>query len=169
MALQLHGGIWIAMVEGFAPGAAPVILNNACSSWHELSERFTFAGARAYIGTLFPVTDGEAQAIGRLLFESKFGQELSRRLWAAQNEIYVGHGRRPYAMVGLPYASIRPNLVGSVDYMERGYRRATAKFERDAATTKVDEHRVNSLRYASFLREDFELFRQHFGSKPTPV
>ena len=46
MAIQLHDGIWLYNSHGFAPGAAPLIINNSCWSWHELSQRTTFAGAR---------------------------------------------------------------------------------------------------------------------------
>ena len=169
MALQLHDSLWIVMVQGFAAGAAPVILNNACSSWHELGQRLTFAGARAYIGTLFPVTDAEAQEVGRSLFGPKLGQELSHGLWSAQNEVYGSHGRRPYAMVGLPYASIRPNTVDSVSYMIKAYRRAIKEYEQKAAVTRVDEIRINSLRYISFLHKDFETFNRQFGSSALPA
>jgi len=32
----------------------PIIINNACVSWHRLAGNMTYAGARAYVGTLFP-------------------------------------------------------------------------------------------------------------------
>jgi hypothetical protein len=36
---------------------------DACVSWHELASRFLFSNARAYVGTLFSVSDIEAEAI----------------------------------------------------------------------------------------------------------
>jgi len=46
----------------------PIVVNNACVSWHRLAGNMTFAGARAYIGTLFPVTPFEAsEVVTRLL------------------------------------------------------------------------------------------------------
>jgi hypothetical protein len=38
----------------------PIVINNACLSWHRLAGDMIFGGARAYVGTLFPVTSAEA-------------------------------------------------------------------------------------------------------------
>ena len=40
--------------HSIADMGTPIIVNNACVSWHRLAADMTFAGARAY--TLFPVT-----------------------------------------------------------------------------------------------------------------
>ena len=160
MALQMHDGIWIAAVQGFAPSSAPLILNNSCSSWHELGLRFTFAGARGYVGTLFPITDPEAQEIGRALFDRQLGQPLPIALWQAQNSVYGNQDRRPYAMVGLPFVAIRRNYVNSVRYLDQEYELAIAEYEHKASTSTFADVRENSKRYADFLRRDRETFRR---------
>lgn len=61
-----------------------------------------FAGARCYIGTLFPVSDGEAQAIAGSLMCRYFGRPLPQAIWAAQNATYgPDDDRRPYVMTGV--------------------------------------------------------------------
>jgi len=154
MALQMYDGVWIAMVQGFAPGAAPLVLNNACSSWHELSQRLTFAGARGYVGTLFPVTDVEAQEIGEKLFGAQLGKALPIALWEAQLATYGAHDRRPYVMVGTPWTVVSRNTVNSVHYMSRQYQRAIAEYAHKAASSGFADVKENSSRYESFLRED---------------
>ena len=124
----MHDHIWIPMIQGFPPSCSPMVINNGCSSWHELSKRFTFAGARAYVGTLFPVTEAEAQEVGALIFKQEFGVFMPTSLWASQNAVYGNRDRRPYAMVGLPFCSIQPNTINSVSYLEKEYRKAIAEY-----------------------------------------
>ncbi len=87
--------------HNLAAGRLPVLINNACVSWHELAGRFMFAGARAYIGTLTEVTDFEAQAVIVELLENHFDEPLAIALWAAQATVYGTVIRRPYVMTGV--------------------------------------------------------------------
>lgn len=168
MAMQLHDSIWIVMVQGFSPGAAPLILNNACSSWHELSQRLTFTGARGYIGTLFPITDAEAQEIGKALFDIHIGIELPKAIWLAQRNLYGEQGRRPYVMVGLPFISIRPNTVDAVSFLIRAYEEGIAEWAHKAANSGYKDVQENAARHAAFLRDDLRAFRKNLRLGPRP-
>jgi hypothetical protein len=79
----------------------PIVINNACLSWHRLAGDMTFAGARAYIGTLFPVLPLEAADVVTKLLDDHWGKPLSVALWAAQRDIYGSSLRRPYVMAGV--------------------------------------------------------------------
>ncbi len=129
MAIQMYDHIWIPMIQGFPPSAAPFVLNNACSSWHALSQRFMFAGARAYVGTIFPVMDAEAQEVGHRIFRDQIGVFLPIALWATQKAVYGSQGRWPYVMVGLPFGIVRQNTVQSVGYMAQEYKRAIVEYD----------------------------------------
>lgn len=96
----------------------PIIVNNACASWHRLAKTFTFGGARVYIGTLFPVSNVEAQEVVQRLLGEHFGEPLARALWKTQREVY-GEGRRPYMMVGPHFQRLRPSRVDSARYLLR--------------------------------------------------
>ncbi|MDO9118085.1 MAG: hypothetical protein Q7U39_09020 [Nitrospira sp.] len=156
MGLQMHDHMWIPALHGFAPDCTPVIFNNACSSWHRLSASFMFAGARAYVGTLFPVIEPEAQEIGRSFFREGLGLSLPEALWASQNRVYQSQDRRPYAMVGLPFCSIRVNTVNSVKYLSSYYPRAISDCSRHAEMTPYRELRENYLRHRDFLTKEAE-------------
>jgi hypothetical protein len=121
MAIRLHDGNWLFASHGFAPGSAPLIINNSCWSWHELSERFTFAGARGYVGSLFPITEIEAQAMGEALFSKHLGETLPKALWLSQRDVYGASPRRPYVMVGIPFVVIRPNTTDAVSFTRKAY------------------------------------------------
>lgn len=161
MALQMHDHIGIPMIQGFPPSAAPFVLNNACSSWHELSQRFMFAGARAYIGTLFPVMDAEAQEVGKRIFRDQIGVFLPIALWVTQKAVYSSQGRWPYVMVGLPFSIVRPNIVQSVGYMAQEYKRAIAEYDAKYMNSPFADTRENAARYRDFLRDDFAAFTQN--------
>lgn len=101
-ALALVDGNYLPIHHSLAAEGTPIILNNACVSWHELSERFMFADARAYIGTLYTVSDMEAEAIATGLIGKHFGKFLPHALWAIQNATYgFKSDRRPYVISGV--------------------------------------------------------------------
>jgi hypothetical protein len=155
MGLRMYNDqVWLPMLHGFPPRCSPLIFNNACSSWHELSSRFIFAGARAYIGTLFPVNEMEAQAIGAALFQRHLGAEFSTGLWASQNEVYGDQDLRPYAMVGLPFCSIQRNLIDPIKYLSTEYSKAIHEYGRKAKESEFPDVRENSQHIRDFLIQD---------------
>lgn len=101
-ALKMADHNYIAMPRELANNGSPVIFNNACASWHQLSGRFMFAGARAYIGTLFPVTGAEAAQVAEFFVDHDAAMPIAEALWRAQNKSYdQSQMRRPYVMTGV--------------------------------------------------------------------
>ena len=41
---------FLALPRPLADRGTPILINNACGSWHRLAETFTFCNAKAYIG-----------------------------------------------------------------------------------------------------------------------
>jgi hypothetical protein len=107
MALRMADGNYIALPYALASTGSPIILNNACGSWHRLAETFMGSGARCYIGTLFSVVDPEAEEVVGRLFGPYFGMELAVALARAQSSVYGDSPRRPYVMVGCHFQRIR--------------------------------------------------------------
>jgi hypothetical protein len=100
--LQMHDNSYLPMPRSIAGHGNPVILNNACASWHRLSETFILGGAKAYLGTLYPVTAYDAESVTIRLFGKHFGKLLPVALWAAQRDAYnESQLRRPYVMAGI--------------------------------------------------------------------
>ena len=123
--LKMADQNYLPMVQSLAGGGTPIIVNNACASWHELAQRFTFAGARAYIGTLTSVLDPEAEAVVSRILGRFIGKPLSYALWKVQNEVYGDSARRPYVLVGLGSQILRTtkmNALGHIlNHMEAAY------------------------------------------------
>jgi len=106
-AMKMFDHNYIAVPHALANGRTPIIVNNACVSWHELSQRFTFAGCRAYVGTLYPVTTSEAHDVVVKLLDKHFGKFLRHALWSAQRSTYGDGTRRPYVMTGVYVQRLR--------------------------------------------------------------
>lgn len=101
-AMAMADNNYIAIPRSLAGQGSPIIINNACVSWHELAARFTFSNARAYIGTLYEVSDMEADEIVTKLLDKFYGKPLPHAVWSAQNAVYgAGGDRRPYVVTGV--------------------------------------------------------------------
>jgi len=100
-ALKMSDGNYIMLPRAVASGGTPIVINNACASWHRLAKNFMFCNARAYIGTLFMVTTTEAHEVTVKLLDKHFGKPLPTALWAAQREVYGDNLRRPYVITGI--------------------------------------------------------------------
>lgn len=101
VALKMFDYNYLAMPRSLAGHQLPVVVNNACASWRELADRFIFANARAYVGTLFPIatTDAHDVIIGAL--DKYYEKPLAHSLWSAQNRVYGDGVRRPYIVTGV--------------------------------------------------------------------
>ncbi|WP_316168415.1 MULTISPECIES: hypothetical protein [unclassified Bradyrhizobium] len=115
-AMMMSDSNFIFAQHSIAGMGTPVIINNACVSWHRLAGDMTYAGARAYIGTLFPVTPIEASEVVTRLLDAHWGKPLAVALWAAQRDVYESSQRRPYVVSGVYPQRLR---VEPLDYPAR--------------------------------------------------
>jgi hypothetical protein len=93
--LKMHDDNLILLPKSLADEGTPIVINNACVSWHRLAKSFTFSNARAYIGTLFPISPLEAQEVIIKLVEKHFAKPFPAALWSAQRDVYGTSHRRP--------------------------------------------------------------------------
>jgi hypothetical protein len=122
----------------------PIIINNACLSWHRLAHNMTYAGARAYIGTLFPVLSSEAEAVVTKVLDEHWGKPLAVALWSAQREVYGSEIRRPYVVAGVFPQRLHVDMIDHREKIKRrlastlaGYRDMLADSERAGDTKRV--------------------------------
>ncbi|HDZ53818.1 hypothetical protein LCGC14_0269670 [marine sediment metagenome] len=107
-AMAMFDNNYIPMPTSLAGNGTPIVINNACVSWHELAARFTFGNARAYIGTLFPVLPFEAESVVNTILDKHWGKLLPEALWLAQVDTYgTSDKRRPYVMTGVYIQKLR--------------------------------------------------------------
>lgn len=162
---------YLPMPRALAAEGSPIIINNACVSWHELAGRFLFSNARAYIGTLFSVSDMEAEAVVVRLLDKYFGKPLPYALWAAQNAVYgAGGNRRPYVITGVYPQRLRVTKedvpVRILSQLRRGQnywrQRANSRRAHDSRGAKVLDE------IATFYERETASFRARWFDPKSP-
>ena len=77
-ALRMQDHNYISLPHAVADNGTPIVINNACASWHRLAETYAFGNARMYIGTLFPVMGAEAHDVVVQLLDKHFRRTAYR-------------------------------------------------------------------------------------------
>ena len=165
--LQVYDNHYLAMPRTLADHGSPIVFNNACASWHELANRFMFAGARAYIGTLYPVTGAEAAEVAKHTIEHHNGQALAHALWDAQNSVYGGGGgRRPYVIVGVYPQRLRVTPDDVPAYILRRLKASLASWDLPGRWGEAEPRQIEAVR--TYYRREIAWFEKKWGPKPPP-
>jgi hypothetical protein len=165
-AMRMYDNNFIAMPRSLANQNTPIVVNNACVSWHRLALNFVFGGARAYVGTLFPISTTEAEEVLLRALGKRHGKFLPEAFWSAQRQAYGDNVRRPYVIAGVYPQRIRTTIADVPAYifrqLKRGrdawirYRDNTAPLEthqRQAADANVTFFERNLAEFANrYLR-----------------
>ncbi|MCU1382603.1 MAG: hypothetical protein JWL71_1300 [Acidobacteria bacterium] len=165
MALRMADNNYIASPQSLAAAGAPIVINNACASWHRLAGTFAFANSRAYIGALFPVLDPEAQAIIERIFGEYFGKPLAVALWRAQNDVAGKSVRRPYVMVGCHFQALRASIGDNGAYVLKELKRALANWQDrlNQSGSLSDNARRNITETVKYLEQQVASVRTQLG------
>lgn len=115
--LRMHDNNMVVLQQYLAHKGAPIIMANACASWHELASRLIFENARAYVGTLFPVLSVEAHPVALGFLDTHYGKPLPEALWLAQNDAFGESIRRPYVISGVYPQVLRTTLEQHLSYI----------------------------------------------------
>jgi hypothetical protein len=168
-AMAMNDNNMLLMPQSLADNGSPIIINNACVSWHELSQRFMFGNARAYIGTLFPVSTSEAEVILTRLLDQDFGKFLPHAVWSAQRTTYgKNDNRRPYVMTGVYTQKLRSTredvprrimqrMINALRYWQPKHVHANANGNENSA-----RHHANIVRY---YKREIEAFRARWFTR----
>lgn len=109
-----------------------IVVANACGSWTDLIERFSFAGVAAYIGTLWPVQSGTAAAFASEFYRELFQKPLDDCFFLAKESLPTELERINYVMTG----SFENKYDSAVPFTGNGYHEAIKRLESLLARTK---------------------------------
>jgi len=165
-ALRMHDHNYLSLPRSIADEGTPVILNNACCSWHQLAKTFAFSGARAYLGTLFPVLTSEAEAVTTAILGERFGEVLPDALWAAQNDAFQDSVRRPYLMMGIYPQAMRVRQREVREYLAARLARAGAAWTAHAKkATSADERARKAIEQKiNYFRRELQSLKSNWIS-----
>lgn len=125
-------------VQRLASNQRPIVIANACGSWNEMSMRFTFAGAAAYIGTLWAVSSGTASSFATKLHEDIFDKKLDEAFFNARNSLPEDTDKQNYVMTG----SFENKYDANTPFSSNGYDEVRERLERNL---KVSRERIKSF------------------------
>ena len=153
-AMKMSDSNLIVMPRPLANGGTPIVVNNACVSWHSLAETFTWANARAYVGTLFEVGTTEASEVAVKILGKHWNKPLAVAVWAAQRDVYGSDDRRPYVVTGIFPQRLRARVLDYPARILKQLRTSLAGWERTLTKLKPDgtrrientENRIKVLR-----------------------
>jgi hypothetical protein len=161
-AMKMYDNNFIALPRSLANDGTPIVINNACVSWHRLAGNFIFGGARAYVGTLFPISTSEAESVLLRALGKHHGKMLPHAFWSAQRETYGDNPRRPYVVAGIYTQRIRATIADVPAYIAR-----ELEHGRDSWTRYRDHrgpHDVQRKRtvdsHISFFERELRWFRR---------
>lgn len=163
--LAMADNNYLPMPRALACEGSPIIFNNACVSWHELAGRFMFTGARAYMGTLYPVSDIEAEAVAVAMLGKHFGKMLPHALWAAQNGVYgAGSNRRPYVVSGVYPQRLRSTREDVPSYIIAKLWNSLRYWKKRAAQigTAEPDRKKGLDEIANYYAREFPAFRERW-------
>ena len=103
------------MLDRLAAAQRPLVVVNACGSWADLSSRFTYAGATAFIGTLWPIRDRVATEFAEKFFSNLFDVELTSVFNQAKNKMVEDTDRMAYVLSGTFESAYDPGAEYSRD------------------------------------------------------
>jgi hypothetical protein len=163
-ALRMSDGNYLAAMRTLADHGQPIIINNACASWHELAMRFSFADCRCYVGTLFNVSNGEAQDVISRVIEKHRGKPIALALWHAQREIYGDSPRRPYAVMGVYLQPLRTSVSDGPRMIETKLQHALEYWKtrlNDSSLSRTT--RFTMTDYITYLESEMAVLNQRWA------
>ncbi len=163
-ALAMNDHNYIPHIRSLAAEGTPIIINNACASWHTLAETYTFNNARAYLGTLFPVSTSEAHDVVVKLLGKHFDKPLPAALWSSQREVYGESIRRPYIMTGVYHQRLRITARDVPRYIASRLSEALAEWKMRLRNLPTGEERkaIAIKEYVAFYERELSSFRKRW-------
>ena len=107
-AIRCSDNIHQGELQILASHSSPLVFNNTCWSWYEVSSFFLSCGARGYIGTLWAI-DNEGAVVGaRAFYDSLFSSTVLSAFHRAVRAIDNTQSKNIYVFWGLHFSTISP-------------------------------------------------------------
>lgn len=153
----------------FSNSPAPIIFNNSCWSWGDISHSFISAGARSYIGTLWNVNNYIAKKTAESFYQQIFDKPILDSLQTALSNTQETEDEHIYILWGLHFTSIyksdsiesskksaAKSLFNSLWYWQEKVLKTEDKFAQRSIYRTIRWSRNQLRRY--FQDESIELF-----------
>lgn len=133
---------------------SPIIFNNTCSSWYEISKFFIAGGCRGYIGTLWKIKNPIAKNAANKFYANLFKRNVLDAFFEMCKQIKSTLDSDIYIYWGLPFSAIRkPERAGKGKVLGE-LLRASFVWMRKINSTKIPEIKRNSIEILRFIYKE---------------
>lgn len=160
-ALKMYESNFLPALTSVGGLKYPIVFNNACSSWREFSERFSWAGASIYIGASVDIPNLIAlDVVTKFARAAVNGKAIGYCLYNAQKEFVADLHYTPYLMYGYLFTKCPPTEPRKQNpkIIAKELSGAILKWKEHAEKTEIEEVRKNSIEVAAYLQDELEAF-----------
>lgn len=155
---SIHQG----MFQTVASQHSPVIFNNTCSSWHEISSFFLAGGSRGYVGTLWPIKNLNARNAANHFYSQLTEQNLIDVCYSINKFLKDTPDENIYIYWGLHFTTVQPPRRQGRQKVIKELTRAFFVWMKHIMKTKNAEAKKNSIEAVEFIYQEI---RQNFSSE----
>jgi hypothetical protein len=150
---QYPGFIMLTFLHNLDARTMPVVFNNSCVSFFEGAQTFTFAGSRAYVGTLAPVEDHSAKQLAESFFDSPMrAVSIPFALAEAQNAVFPDPADRTYVAVGCHFCRLQTPKIFARQFSEHRLSMTLADWKRVARQSQ-EPQKSRVMEFVRFLSQ----------------
>lgn len=151
--LEMKDGNFIPMMHNLAGHESPLVFNNACITFNEFSERFIFAGAVAYIGTLVNISTKYAIEFAKIFFNSLDpSKPIPIHLWETQKKLNNDPKKYYYMHAGVFHTFINPADSDTTGKLKKKLEYYISQYTKKGNQKSEFLKKMNQ--YTSFLKEE---------------
>lgn len=157
-AIKCSDSIHQGMFQSLASQSSPLIFNNTCWSWYEVSEFFISAGCRGYIGTLWDIDIHVATDAAKKFYNSLLDMTILEAFSEMNRFVQDTCDRNIYTFWGLHFSTIQLpiNQQNSRYQVFRELIGSLFSWSQEADETNNDNMKQSLIEIVSFLYGEIE-------------
>lgn len=154
--IKCYDSIHQGMFWTLASHSSPLIFNNTCSSWNEISLFFISVGCRGYIGTLWSIDNSIAKQAAEHFYGTLFKGTILDAVFGVTTLIRKSRDADIYMYWGLHFLSVRKPSGNAKSRVFTELIRAATVWIEKIATTKLLEIQENSVEILGFILSELK-------------
>ena len=149
--VKCYDGIHQGMFWAVASHSSPLIFNNTCSSWDEISLFFISGGSRGYIGTLWSISNSAAKQGAERFYKTLLGRPVLYSVFDMMTAIRETSDADIYVYWGLHFSTLKKPAHNGMKKVSRELARAATTWCEKIVTSRILEVKENSARILEFV------------------
>jgi len=151
---SIHQGMFSG---GIALYNHPIVFNNTCVSWYDISHFFINCGARGYIGTLWPVKNAHAKSAATLFYMHISASPIAALCRLMNNSLENTVDENVYLYWGLPFThGSMPSSGNSKQVVFRELLRGVRQFAIHFGQIQKSDVKRNAGEVVEFLKGEIK-------------